>query len=342
MKKRFYVFIFLILAGIAIGSVYGWRRYAATQPAPEMKKFKVGLLQFAPIVSQNMDGFKAGLKELGYQEGTDIEYIYRDAQGDLDAVKRFADELAHMKLDLIFANTSPATAAIKEATADTGVPVVFSMVADPIGAKFVQNVVSSGNNLTGTSCAYIEIAAKRLEILHEAAPLAKKVLVFYRPADLSAGPCTDRIISKAPELGMEIINFPISQKEDIEAKLSSLKPGEIDAIMDPGDSMVSSVMGTIVKYSLALKVPYMALSKGEVEGGATIGYAVDYLDLGKQSSLIANQVLTGIKPSDIPFELPRKWFFAINQDSAQKIGLVIPNNVLEKADLVIEPQNSGL
>jgi putative ABC transport system substrate-binding protein len=336
MKKIHYILLSLLVVAV-FAAVVGWQKYTVKQlPAPVKKVYTIGLLQFAPIVSQNMDGFKAGMEELGYKEGANVNYVYRDAQGDLAKVKEYAGELASLAPDLIFTNTSPATQVMMQATEGTTIPVIFSMVADPIGAGFVDSVQSSGNNLSGTSCAYVEIAAKRLEILHEVAPDARKILIFYRPEDLSAGPCTEKIIAKAPELGLEIIARPISQKQDIEDYLKTLKAGDIDAVMDPGDSMVSSAMDTLVTYSLDLRIPYMALSRGEVEAGALAGYAVDYEDLGRQSSLMANQVLNGIAPTDIPFELPRRWYFALNEQTAEKIGLVIPEEVVAKADFVIQ------
>jgi len=336
MKKTILaISVIAIAVVIIVGGVVAWQRYLIKQPIQQKKMFRVGLLQMAPIVSQNMDGFRAGMDELGYKDGENVTYIYRDAEGDLDKLKTYAKELVDMKPDMIFVNTSPATLAIKDATKDTNIPVVFSMVADPLSAGLVASTQSSGNNLTGTSCAYIDIAPKRIEVLTEVAPRVKKVLVFYRPEDKSGGGCTDKIVEKGKELGLEIIPFKISKKEDIENKLKTLTPGEVDAVMDPGDSMVSSAMGTIVKYSNDLKIPYMALSKGEVDAGAVVGYAVDYIDLGKQTSLIANQVLAGIKPSDIPFEQPRRWYFALNLKTAKNIGLEIPQNVIEKADYVV-------
>jgi putative tryptophan/tyrosine transport system substrate-binding protein len=336
MKKKAIFLTIFIIAIVALLGIFSWQRYMTKQPAEETKIFRIGLLQMAPIVSQNMDGFKLGMEELGYKEGVNIKYFYRDAQGDLDKLKNFANELVAMKPDLIFVNTSPATKLIKEVTANSSIPVVFSMVADPFLAGFVESMESSGNNMTGTSCAYIEIAPKRLEVLKKVAPKVKKVLVFYRPEDLSGGACEKKIKEKAPELGMEIIEAPIAKKDDIDAYLEKLKPGDVDAIMDPGDSMVSSDMDAIIKYSTALKVPYMALSRGEVEKGATIGYAVDYVDLGKQTALMANQVLGGISPKDIPIEKPRKWFFAVNINSAKSIGLDMPAEILQETDLVVK------
>ncbi len=335
MQKKVLIPVLIFLGILILGGAFFWQRSLVKSPLTEKKVFRVGLLQMAPIVSQNMDGFKAGMVELGYKEGDNIEYIYRDAQGDLEKLKVFAKELVELKPDMIFVNTSPATLAIKESTKESNIPVVFSMVADPIGAGVVKGVASSENNLTGTSCAYIEIAPKRIEILKEADPTIKKVLVLYRAEDKSAGPCTDKIVAKGKELGLDIIPFKIAKKEDIENKLKDLKSGEVDAVMDPGDSMVSAAMDVIAKYSKEKKFVYMALSKGEVDAGATLGYAVDYFDLGKQTSLIANQILSGIKPQDIPFEQPRRWFFAVNQKMAKEIGITIPQDVVEKADYVV-------
>lgn len=335
MKKAALIFTVLVIAAAIVGAVILWQRSIISQPIIQKKVFHVGLLQMAPVVSQNMNGFKAGMEELGYKEGQNISYVYRDAQGDLEKLKVFAKELVDLNPDMIFVNTSPATLAVKEATKGTGIPVVFSMVADPLSAGLVSSVQNSGNNLTGTSCAYIDIAPKRIEVLTEVAPKAKKILVLYRPEDKSGGACTEKIITKGKDLGLEIIPFKISKKEDIEAKLKTLQPGEVDAVMDPGDSMVSSATDTIIQYANQLKIPYMALSKGEVDKGATIGYAVDYIDLGKQTSLIANQVLAGISPTDIPFEQPRRWLFAINLKTAKEIGLEVSQKEIEKADYVV-------
>jgi len=335
MKKAALIFTVLVIAAAIVGVVIFWQRSIISQPIIQKKVFHVGLLQMAPIVSQNMEGFKAGMEELGYKEGENISYVYRDAQGDLEKLKVFARELVDLNPDMIFVNTSPATLAVKEATKGTDIPVVFSMVADPLSAGVVSSVQNSGNNLTGTSCAYIDIAPKRIEVLTEVAPKAKKILVLYRAEDKSGGACTEKIITKGKELGLEIIPFKISKKEDIEAKLKNLQPGEVDAVMDPGDSMVSSATDIVIQYANQLKIPYMALSKGEVDKGAAMGYAVDYFDLGKQTSLIANQVLVGINPTDIPFEQPRRWFFAINLKTAKEIGLEVSQKEIEKADYVV-------
>ena len=335
MKKRF---IIILLTIILIAFGLGFALWRLTRvPPKETKIYKVGLLQMSSTVSENMEGFKMGMSELGYKEGVNITYVYRDADGDLNKLEEYANELVAMKPDLIFVNTSPATKIVKEKTEGTGIPVVFSMVADAVRAGFVKSMQSSGNNLTGTICSYIEIAPKRLALLREINPKIKKVLVFYRPEDLSGGPATQNILTAAPELGAEVVAVPIKQKEDVKNYLDKLKPEEVDAIMDPGDSMVTSALAEwgIVK-AKELKIPLIMLSKGEAEMGALASYGVDYIDLGKQSSLIANQVLKGIPPSEIPIETPRKFMFSINLKTAQEIGLEISTKALEKADLIIK------
>ena len=332
-NKILLVLVFVAVLGL---TAWGFIRFYSSEPVMSEKVYTIGLLQMAPIVSQNMEGFKAGMAELGFIEGKNVNYVYRDAEGDLDLLKQYAQELAGIDPDMVFVNTSPATAEIIKATANKNIPVVFSMVADPLAAGFVDSIKSSNNNLCGTSCAYVDAAPKRLEVLSQTFPWAKKILVYYREADASAKPCTERILEKGEELGLEVTAYPIMTKADIEEHLASLKPGDYDVLMDPADSMMTSLLDTLVQYSFDLKMPYFGLSKGEVEKGATAGYAVDYFDLGKQSSLIANQVLMGIPPANIPIEMPRRWFFAINLDSAEKIGIQIPPAVLESANLVID------
>lgn len=329
----------LILAGIAvIVLVFGLICWQLARVSPEKPKvYSIGLLQMAPTVAENMEGFKIGMAELGYKEGVNVNYTYRDAQGDLSKLAEYGKELVGMKPDLIFVNTSPATKVIKEETQGTGIPVVFSMVADAVRAGFVKSMESSGNNLTGTICAYIDIAAKRLSVLKELDPRIKKVLIFYRPEDLSGGPASQKILEAAPEIGVEVVAVKIEKKEDVRDYLAELKSGEVDAIMDPADSMVTAaLMEWGVEKAKELKILLMMLSKMEAEKGALASYGVDYIDLGKQSALIANQVLAGIPASEIPIEMPRKFLFVINLKTAEDIGLEIPKAVLEKADVLIK------
>ncbi len=334
--RRILTALFIIFFSVAVVAViFLWQKKVIKESTGSETRYRIGLLQMAPIVSQNMDGFRAGMTELGYREGQAVTYFYRDANGDLDRLKIYAEEMASLGLDAIFVNTSPSALAIKEATKDRKVPVIFSMVADPIGAGIVARQESSENNFTGTSCAYIEIAPKRLEFLKKVLPEAKKILVPFRKEDKSAGPATEKILAMAGQFGLEIVPVEIKTKEDIEKILEGLDREKYDAIMDPGDSMVSSMAEKIAQRSLEAGVPYFALSRGEVEKGALAGYAVDYFDLGKQTALIASQVLSGTEPKDIPFERPRRWFFAVNFKSASALGLEIDSALLEEADLIV-------
>jgi putative ABC transport system substrate-binding protein len=334
MAKKIIIILVAVILIVLILVV--WQKVAKKQ-VEQPKVYHVGLLQMAPTVAENMDGFKMGMEELGFEEGENVEYTYRDAEGNLQKLDEYASELVAMEPDLIFVNTSPATGTIKKATQGTGIPVVFSMVADPLGAGLVESIESSGNNLTGTSCAYIEIAPKRLEVLKEIDPGIEKVLIFYRPEDKSGGPATQKILEAAPEIGVEIVEVPIAVKEDIKNYLDNLVSGEVDAIMDPADSMATAgLMEWGVTKAKELGVPLLMLSKGECEKGAMASFGVDYIDLGRQSALIANQVLMGIAPTNIPTEMPRKFFFALNLDTAQSIGLEISDKILDQADLVIQ------
>jgi putative ABC transport system substrate-binding protein len=276
------------------------------------------------------------MAELGYIEGENVQYTFLDAQGDTKLITQYADTLAKMNPDLIFSDTSPATQAAKDATANTDIPVVFSMVADPVRAGFVASIQSSGNNLTGTSCAYIDIAAKRLELLKQVSPKIKKVLVFYRPGDKSGEPATEEIKKAGQKLGLEILARPVNSSEEIKTALEKLKPGEVDAIMDPADAMVNANTDSLVAASLRLKVPLMLLGDREAEAGALITYGVDYFDLGEQSATLADKVLRGTKPAEIPIEMPRLFRIVLNLKVADQIGLTVPENLIAKADRIIK------
>lgn len=335
MSKKLIIGLIVIIAVIVAGLVV-WQ-FQVNKPTEKPEMYHIGLLQMAPTVNGNIEGFKMGMEELGFKEGENVKYTYRGAKGNLDKLEGYAQELVSSDPDLIFVNTSPATAAVKKATKGTGIPVVFSMVAEPVGAGFVESMESSKNHLTGTSCAYVDIAPKRLKFLKEVDPSINKVLVFYRPEDKSGGPATRNLLNEAPEIGVEVVNVKIDKKEDIKNYLDQLKPGEVDAIMDPGDSMVTAGLAEWgIQKAKKLNIPLLMLNKREVEKEALAGFGVDNVDLGKQSAPIANQVLRGIKPTNIPVETPRKFFIGINLNTAKAIGLEISEEVLNKANLVIE------
>jgi len=335
MNNKKTIFI-LILFLIAISAVFFLVINQSGRKAPA-KIYHVGLLQMVSTINDNIEGFKAGMKDLGYVEGENIIYDYYNAEGKTELLKQYAQKFVDENVDMIFVNSSPATQAAMEVTANTNIPVVFSMVADPLGAGFVKSIKSSGNNLTGTSCAYIDIAPKRLEILKEINPKIKKILVFYRPEDKSGGPATAKIQETGPKIGIEIVAKAIKSVDEIKQNLAVLKPGDVDAIMDPADSVVTAGLTEWgVDKAKELKIPLFMLSKIECEKGALASYGVDYTDLGKQSSLIANQVLAGIEPTNIPIEMPRKFYFAVNLQTAEAIGLKIPEKILYKADLIIK------
>jgi putative ABC transport system substrate-binding protein len=330
-KKVFFILaIFLIAIGVVI--------YIIANPfgqQQQTKVFHVGLLQMASTVNENIVGFKAGMEKLGYKENENIIYDYRNAEGNMDSLNTYTKELVAEKPDMIFTNTSPATQAMKDATAANAIPVVFSMVADPVRAGFVASIQSSGNNLTGTECAYIDIAPKRLEFLKLAFPAIKKVLVFYRPGDKSGEPAAQEIKKAGQKLGVDVITKPITSSDEIKTALNNLKPGDVDAMMDPADSMVTASVDSLVQASQRLKIPLMMLSDLEADKGATITYGVDYNDLGQQSSALADKVLKGTKPADIPIEMPRTFRIVLNLKAASQLGLAIPGELVARANRVI-------
>lgn len=310
--------------------------YILEKDIPPKEMYRIGLLEMGPVMAENTKGFKSGMADLGFREGENVEYIYRDGKGDIGLIAKYAVELAKMKPDLIFVNGDSAVAAVKEASRETGVPVVFSMVADPLRAGFIESIRSSGNNLTGTSCNYIEIAFLRLSLLKEIDPSIEKVLVFYRPEDLSGGPAARELLGRAPEIGIEIRPIAIEKKEDVSNYLAQLKPKEVDAIIDPADFTVRAglIEGGMEK-AKELNVPLFMLSEEECRMGALASFGAGYGDLGKQSSSLAGQILIGVQPTDIPIENPRRFFFCVNQKRAEELGLEVPKEVLFKADIII-------
>ncbi len=340
MDKKLWVIIGVVIAAIIIGAAV----FLFMDPdsgvdlAPGAEEdYHIGLLQMAPTVATNMEGFIQGMEDIGYEEGIRVRYTYKDAEGDPELVFDLAEELVQEDPDMIFANTSLGTKAAKEATEGEDIPVVYSMVADPVEAGLIESMESSGNHLTGTSCAYVDVAPRRLETLLEVKPEIETVLTFYVPGDPSGEPANEKIEEAAAEEGVEVVSVEIESADEVESYLEDLEPGEVDAIMDPADATATS---GLVEYGIdkgiELEVPVFMLARIETEAGAAASYGVDYVDLGEQAAPLASQVLEGVDPANIPSKTPRTWDFALNKETLDKINLEVEEEVMERADVIYE------
>jgi putative ABC transport system substrate-binding protein len=294
------------------------------------KTYTIGVINLAPTLEDAFTGFKQGMTDLGYIEGENVVYIYAGPTGSIDKLDGVAQDLVKAQVDLIFSITTPATQAVQKATADNNIPVVFGVLTDPVGAGVVTSLTQPGGNITGVTFGPQE--ARRLEWLTRIAPAVKRVYIIYNPNDSSAKLALETATATAARLGLEIISREAGNADEVTAALTDL-PDNIDALYLLPDSQTEAQLADILAVAIARNLPTSVANVGAVENGPLYSYAMKLDPTGRQAARLADQILKGIKPADLPVETT-EFFLAINLKTAEAIGLTLPDDILSQADTI--------
>lgn len=337
--------LFAVLAAIvAVGGYFLWKYAFFAEPAP--KTYKIGIIRYLKIYDPEVDGFKEGMAQIGYKEGANTSY-YRYNVDKVEDVNIAAKELIQKNVDLIFAVTTvAAVGALKETEAAkrTDIPIVFVQGNLAQRAGLIKSFRSSGNNTTGIAVDFVSLTAKKLEFLKTIKPGIKKLGYFDAAhADPAAIFALEELKIQAPKFGMTLVPYrhvnPVGPKaaEELKNILQNIKSGEIDAYFHlPGPIMGFQNQPVIIKELNRLKIPGVWLELPSVAIGGLFSYSQDLFDLGKQAVFVADKVLKGIRPADIPVELPRQYFLHINLKTAREIGLTLPKTVILQANKIYD------
>ncbi len=303
------------------------------EKTPKQKKtYTIGILWMNPSTDA-VKGFKDGMREFGYVEGKNVIYLYRNAMGDEEKARIHATELVAKNVDLLFVGSTPCTLIAKDATKGTDIPVLFTVVSDPVGSGIVQGIESSGNNLAGISS--ITEGSKRLELLFDILPNTKRLGVIYNPNDKSPQKTVAQFREVLENTNIELTEAYIQSPEEVEGAVRSLI-GRVDVIMVPPDSMVMANPGPIIKASYEHGIPLGMPNRRGVEAGGLFAISSDHYELGKRVAKMADRVLKGTKPRDLPLEFPYNYIISINLKTAEKLNITIPQSVLKRADYIVE------
>ena len=329
--------LFIGVLLVLILAAGGWYVFNSSYGAPSGPPKKIGIIVPIPIIDAYKDGFIEGMKDLGYVEGKDVVFDVQEAGGDPQKIAQaVADITSANDIDLIFALTDSAGRS-KIALDQLGkqTPVIFVGVEEPVAAKLVADYKSSENNFTGIVGGLSIVTGKKLEFLQKLMPAAKKLGVFS--ADIVSRqpgpPVYASVIKDAPALGFEIVPIdrinpgsPITLDET-QRMADSIQSGSVDAIFHiPGHTLEEQEF-IEPKASIRLKVPDIGGIPIEVHRGALYSYSPDFFDVGKQASIMADKILKGTAPKDIPVEQPRKYLLAFNLETARTIGVTIPSDL---------------
>ena len=273
------------------------------------------------------------LGELGWVVGRDVVIEYRYAEGSLDRAGEAVAEFARMKVDVILVGGDSQALAAKRATVT--IPIVVAAVGDPVGSGLIESLAHPGGNITGMSLALSETAGKRLELLREVVPGLKRVAIFGNSGNPTVATERNAAIAAAHALGLDTIISGVQTVEDIAPTIESLK-GNADALYVCEDPFTVVKGAMINAATLAARLPTMRLFRISTEQGGLVSYGPDIFDLWRRGIELADKILRGTKPADIPFEQPTKFDLVINLKTAKALGLTVPDRLIALANGVIE------
>jgi len=298
------------------------------------KIYTIGSLNTANQFVDAFEGFKSRMAELGYKQGQNVRYDYHNSKGNAEVLRTMAQKLVQDKVDMIVTTSTTGTVTAAKATVGTGIPVVFLSAGNP--QKLVKNYNTSGSNLAGISSASLELTAKRFELLRELYPRAKRIAMPLDPKGVNYQAIIAEIQESIPRLGYVVSEVHVLSVADVAKVAPSITSKNYDGIFMPADSLVSEGIEELVRQSIKEKLPLATSLLVNVKRGCLLTYASDYTALGKQGAVLADKILKGAKPADLPIELPDKIHLALNLKTAQAIGLKIPRELLLRADVTFE------
>jgi putative ABC transport system substrate-binding protein len=276
--------------------------------------------------------FVQRLRELGWIEGRTVAIQYRWAEGRAERWAEFAAEFVGLKVDVIVSGGNAAVAAKR---ASTVVPIVFTMVDDPVGMGLVASLARPGGNVTGLAMQSTDVVGKRLALLREAVPDLRRLAIMANVEYPFAALEMAQAQTAVRTLGLDAAIFEIRRAEDIAPAFEALKD-RADALYVVGDALVMTHRIRINTLALTARVPTMHVVRELVEVGGLMSYGANFSDLFRRAADYVDKILRGVKPGDIPVEQPTKFDLVINLTTARALGLTVPPTLLARADEVIE------
>ncbi len=321
--------VVMIAAALAYPAVAG-----AQQPA---KVARVGFVSSTgdpkapgPLV----EAFRQKLRKLGHVEGKNIRVEYRYAEGKLDRVPGFVDELVALKVDALVVSSVPAIRAAKRAT--TTVPVVMVISVDPVAIGIVKSLAQPGGNITGLVSLNRDLRKQGLELLKEAVPGLARVGVLWNSEGRASATAYKDYEAAAPSKKLQLQSLEVrGSTPNLEGAFQAAVKGRAGALITVSNSALARNLKPIAELALKNRLPSMSERSGYAEAGGLMDYSSDYAENFRRVAVYVDKILKGAKPADLPIE-PTKFNLVVNLKTAKQLGLVIPPGVLARAGKVIK------
>jgi putative tryptophan/tyrosine transport system substrate-binding protein len=318
------------------GSAGAWPLLAHPQEAERVRRIGM-LFPFLANASQSRDrlaAFQHGLQELGWTEGRNLKIEARWFAGNTDDNRKNAAELVELAPEVIVASGSATAGPLLQATRT--IPIVFTVVPDPVGAGYVESLARPGGNATGFTTFEYGIAAKWLELLKQIAPRLTRAAVLRDP-NISAGTGQwGAIQSVAPSLGVEVKPVNMGDAREIERAIETFARSSNGGLILTGSGLALVHRDLIITLAARYKLPAIYFERYFVAAGGLMSYGPDFLDQYRKAAGYVDRILKGEKPADMPVQAPTKFELVINLRTAKTLGLTIPQSLLATADEVIE------
>jgi putative ABC transport system substrate-binding protein len=299
--------------------------------------YTVGILSLSSRagVERRLDDFREGLREEGFVEGRNVKFEYRYGDHDFRKVERLAGDLVRLKVDAIFASGTWAVHGAKAATST--IPIVFTNVNDPVVLKFVDSLAKPGRNITGVSIASLELTGKRLQLLKDAFPSAKRIGVLYNEEMFRACRSEMNDIDRlGKQLGLEVERIAYVDRSDIVKAFETAGSARVEAMLIPATTSYPEYSSDVVLLSASGKMLTIYEHGDAVDGGGLMSYGPDFRWAYRRAAYYVARVLKGAKPAELPVERPTRYDLVVNLKTARTLGVKIPGTILVRADRVIE------
>jgi putative ABC transport system substrate-binding protein len=320
------------------GCATAWSFAARAQQGDRMRRVGVliGYGENDPEAQTWVAAFREELQKLGWMESRNIRFDTRSAWSDVAAMQRLARELIALQPDVILSQITPTTTALLQQTRT--IPIVFAMVADPVGSGFVANLSRPGAQVTGFTSLEGSLGGKWLELLKEVAPRVTRVAVLFNPTTSAtfAEYYLDAVKAGAVSVGVQVIAAPVRDASELESVIGGqAREPNTGFIVIPESFMIvhrAEVISLIARYQLPAVYPYRQFT----ELGGLLSYGIDRLDNFRRAAGYADRILKGEKPAELPVQTPTKYELVLNLKTAKALGLDVPWILQQRADEVIE------
>ena len=323
--------IFVLTLGVGLLAVP-----LATDAQQPSRVRRIGYLEFGSAASgtAHLEAFRQGLRDLGWVEGQNIAITVRFAGGKHDQLPGLAAEFVRLKVDLIFASTTPAALAAKQAT--TTIPIVIGFVADPVGSGIVASLARPGGNITGWTHLGLELRAKYMDLLKEALPRATRIGLLWNPANPVHVSSLKVLEDAAQALKVKLHPMGVQDAKELESAFSALTQKHVEALVVLPDGLFLAQGDVILALAARSRLPAMYGVTELAEAGGLMAYGVNFSHMFRHGASFVDRILKGAEPADLPVEQPTHFYLVINLKTAKALGLTIPPSLLLRADRVIE------